>query len=199
MTGIYKITSPSNKVYIGSSININNRIKYYKSLNCKGQTKLYNSLKKYGFNNHNIEILELCDLSVIYQRERYYGDLYDVLNINGLNLILPKNNEEKIGASKETKKKMSDSKKGELNSFYGKKHTVETRRKISLSKIGKTPYNKGKKGHSNLSMSKIILNIENGVFYNSIKECSDFNLYNYSTLRAKLNGSLKNDTKFIYA
>ena len=47
--GIYKIVSPSEKIYIGQSINIEKRWeKNYKTLKCKTQTKLYNSLKKYG-------------------------------------------------------------------------------------------------------------------------------------------------------
>jgi len=35
MIGIYKITSPSNKVYIGQSINIEKRFKSYKRYDCK--------------------------------------------------------------------------------------------------------------------------------------------------------------------
>ena len=37
--GIYKITSPSNKIYIGQSININNRIVHYRNYICKDQRK----------------------------------------------------------------------------------------------------------------------------------------------------------------
>ena len=44
--GIYKITSPSNKIYIGKSNNINRRFKEYIKLRCKQQPKLYNSFKK---------------------------------------------------------------------------------------------------------------------------------------------------------
>jgi hypothetical protein len=42
--GIYKITSPTNKVYIGQSIKINERKRKYKKLDCKNQPKIYNSL-----------------------------------------------------------------------------------------------------------------------------------------------------------
>ena len=52
MIGIYKITSPTNKIYIGQSIDIENRFTKYKSLDCKNQVRLYNSLKKYGFDKH---------------------------------------------------------------------------------------------------------------------------------------------------
>ena len=37
MIGIYKITNPKGKIYIGQSINIENRFKVYKRYNCKGQ------------------------------------------------------------------------------------------------------------------------------------------------------------------
>ena len=43
---VYMITSPSNKVYVGSTIQaFKNRWKFYHTLNCKQQRKLYNSLK----------------------------------------------------------------------------------------------------------------------------------------------------------
>jgi group I intron endonuclease len=198
-SGIYKITSPTNKIYIGSSININHRIKYYKSLNCKGQIKLYNSLKKYGWSKHKFEIVEFCNESELYLKERYYGEIFDVLSDNGLNLILPKVGDYKVGVSEETRKKMSESKKGELNTFYGKKHTKESREKIRLSRIGKAPYNKGIKGGTNIHASKCVLDIETGILYNSCKECSEYNpYYKYSTLRSRLNGGLENKTKFIY-
>ena len=44
--GIYKITNPKGKVYIGQSININKRWNAYRNLKLKSQTKLLNSLKK---------------------------------------------------------------------------------------------------------------------------------------------------------
>lgn len=53
---IYKITSPSGKVYIGQSKNAKRRIKDYKY--CKKEQRiLYNSLKKYGYKNHLFEII----------------------------------------------------------------------------------------------------------------------------------------------
>ena len=62
MIGIYKITSPSNKVYIGQSVNIQKRFRDYKSLkrSIKQQPRLYNSFVKYGVNNHLFEILSEC-------------------------------------------------------------------------------------------------------------------------------------------
>lgn len=54
---IYKITSPSNKIYIGMTLNIIKRFTMYKNMLCSNQLHIYNSLKKYGWDNHIKEIL----------------------------------------------------------------------------------------------------------------------------------------------
>jgi group I intron endonuclease len=51
MVGIYKITNPKGKIYIGQSVDIEKRKYYYQALHCKKQTMLYNSIKKYGWDN----------------------------------------------------------------------------------------------------------------------------------------------------
>ena len=48
-TGIYVLSFPSGKVYIGKCANVNKRWSRYKRLDCVGQTKLYNALRKYGW------------------------------------------------------------------------------------------------------------------------------------------------------
>jgi len=47
--------------------------------------------------------------------------------------------------SSETKRKMSEMRKGENNGMFGKKHSDETKKKLSLQKLGKPSWNKGKK------------------------------------------------------
>ena len=125
MKGIYKIISPSNKVYIGQSIDIERRFRHYKRLSCKDQVKIYNSFLKYGVNAHIFEVLELCDTEDLNNRERYYQDLYDSV-ANGLNLLYVKSEHFNGGHSEESKKKISDSKKG-------KTFTDEHKYKIGLS------------------------------------------------------------------
>lgn len=91
MIGIYKITSPTNRVYIGQSVNIEKRWKDYNLLkNCKPQIKLYRSLIKYGIINHKFEIIEECSIEQLNERERYWQDYYNVLGLMGLNCILQK-------------------------------------------------------------------------------------------------------------
>jgi len=86
---IYKITNPVNKIYIGQTTSYKNRLYRYQLLNCKAQIKLYNSLKKYGFENHNFEIIEECNDIELNIQERYWQDYYNVIDVNtGLNLKL---------------------------------------------------------------------------------------------------------------
>lgn len=152
MIGIYKITSPTKKVYIGQSIDIKKRFNTYKILNCKTQTILYNSFLKYGFDKHKFEILEECDISELNNKERYYQDLYDVLN-KGLNCRLTASSDKSGKVSEETKRKVSEIKKGNKY-FLGKCHSQETKQKLSESKKGNKHF-LGKK-HSEESILKII-------------------------------------------
>ena len=83
---IYKITSPSGKIYIGQTKNFKQRKNCYKSNKNKGQTKLYNSISKYGWNNHNIEIIENIEHEIYYNEianalEIYWIKFYDCVNI----------------------------------------------------------------------------------------------------------------------
>lgn len=130
LCGVYKITNPKGKVYIGSSKNIKRRFSNYKNLtNCKKQIKLYNSLKKYGVVKHSFEILFLCSEQDRYYFERCFGDIYNVLDC-GLNLQLPGRNELPKIYSKELLVKFSLLNKGEKNNMYGKNHSEETKEKI---------------------------------------------------------------------
>lgn len=131
MIGVYKIVSPTGRVYVGSSKNISKRIRHYKSLDCKEQPKLYNSLKKHGFEAHVFSICELCSIDDLYRLENYYGMLYCVLDKElGLNLSLPSGVENKNIVSEETRAKMSERQKGAGNNFYGKKHSPESLLKL---------------------------------------------------------------------
>lgn len=87
MIGIYKITSPSKKIYIGQSVNIQKRFYTYSLLHCKKQPFLFNSLKKHGVENHVFEVIEECEVQKLNERERFWQDFYNVLD-NGLNLVL---------------------------------------------------------------------------------------------------------------
>ena len=121
--GIYKITSPSKRVYVGQSINIEKRFReYLKIKNCRSQRKLYNSFKKYGVKNHKFEILEICKTYQLNKKERFYQEKFDVIK-KGLNCRLTKTKSKSGQLSEETRQKMSLSSLGSKNSFFGKKHS----------------------------------------------------------------------------
>jgi len=89
MIGIYKITSPSERVYIGQSIDLERReFEYSKVYKCKGQPRLHASLVKYGFSTHLFEVIEQCTMEQLNVRERYWQEFYDVLSERGLNCRL---------------------------------------------------------------------------------------------------------------
>jgi len=123
MVGIYKITSPSNKVYIGQSINIDKRFNQYKSLSqTTGQKRLHYSFKKYGINNHLFEIVESCSIDLLNERERYWQDFYNVLEV-GLNCILTDTKDNIKVYSKETIEKI---RLGNLGKIIPKSVRIQT-------------------------------------------------------------------------
>jgi group I intron endonuclease len=136
-TGIYKIISPSGKVYIGQSINIEKRKKQYIKLDktCIGP-KLYNSLIKYGFNNHIFEIIEECSIGYLDEKEVYWKQYYLNINKNNWEMVLFCEIYDKGGGPKssETKLKQSISQKINLS-----KPEVKEKRKINCKIAANRP------------------------------------------------------------
>jgi group I intron endonuclease len=144
--GIYKITNPKGKIYIGQSLDIKRRKNDYEKFKCKKQIKLYNSLLKYGWEQHTFEIIEECILEKLNEREIYWGEYFDVLKENGLNLKLGNSN----GLySEESKQKMSESK-------IGYKQSEETIMKRSEAMKGKIFSEQHKINHQNSLKNKWI-------------------------------------------
>jgi len=242
---IYKITSPTNKIYIGQAVNIKRRLSAYKRNDCKGQKRLFSSIQKHGFNNHKFEIVEECDNELLNERERFYQDLYNVLSKNGLNCKLTATNEKRLVHSKESLKKISEASKnrtwseerkkefsqkrkgvklseeskkkisiansGKNNGMYGFvyseeyrqkkrefKHSKETIEKIRINSKGKVKTEEHLRNIS-IAKSRIILDINTGVFYNNLKEVSELFEISYSTLKKRMYGTLHNNTPFIFA
>lgn len=94
MVYIYKITSPTNKVYIGKTKDIERRNKEYERCahvrnSVRGQIKIFNSIVKYGWNNHKSEIIGKYHKSEANQAEIYWISHYNTYNSkDGLNLTL---------------------------------------------------------------------------------------------------------------
>ncbi|MBC7845541.1 MAG: GIY-YIG nuclease family protein [Flavobacterium sp.] len=115
---IYKITSPSNAIYIGKSINIIKRQIHYRNLHCKSQKRLYNSIVKYGWENHIFEIVleNIKTDEELSEKEIFYIKKYNSFSGNnslGLNLTLGGEGSAGIIHTDETKLKISISKKAQ--------------------------------------------------------------------------------------
>ena len=201
MIGIYKITSPTNRIYIGQSINIEVRFISYKKLKCKGQIRLYESFLKHGIENHIFEILEECDILLLNERERHYQDLFLVISRKGLNCRLTKSSDKSGKLSDETKKKLSIAAKNISTEVRikrsinrtGRKHTAE-----SLIKMSEFQKNRKDKSYLKTASSKKVINIENNKVYESLREACIVNNLPYSYTSLMLTGKRKNNTKLKY-
>jgi len=145
MIGIYKITNPKGKVYIGQSWNIQERFNQYKKLHCKRQRKLYNSFLKYGIENHKFEIIHELPNDI----EQCILDTYEILYIAqyrecGVELLNLKEGGCQGGkCSDETKQKLKESGKKRKDLEILKKRmknriiSEETLKKMSDSQKGR--------------------------------------------------------------
>lgn len=134
--GIYKITSPSGKIYIGQTVDVYCRWGEYKTLKCETQRLLYRSLKKYGAENHKFEIVEECNREQLNEREIHYIKFFDTFNTpHGLNLTA---GGEGGAKSEETKKVMSEAafKKWKNIPIEDRKLSEEHKRKIGKASEG---------------------------------------------------------------
>lgn len=93
-SGIYRLVNKvTNETYIGSTINITQRLKNYYSVKfletklLKDKSKINRALLEYGYSNFKLDILEYCDKKVVLKKEQYFFDLlkpeYNILKVAG--------------------------------------------------------------------------------------------------------------------
>lgn len=134
MIGIYCITNKvNNKKYFGQSTDIKEREKHYFNYENFPNDHLKNAFNKYGKENFEFQIIKCCKEKYLDRFEKLYIRINDTMNPNkGYNKDsgghLNKHH------SDESRKKMSESRKGEKNPNYGNprnyKHSEETIKKM---------------------------------------------------------------------
>jgi group I intron endonuclease len=218
---IYKIQSPSNKIYIGQSRDWVSRKSKYKKLKCKTQHKIYRSLLKYGYDSHTVEILEYFSKNVLQEdlniKEIYYWEYYKNLGFAMLNVRYPGSNEV---ASIETKLKQSKAHSGKNNAMfgkYGKDHPAfgnvghwKNKPKEEHPRFGTTGEKSplfGRTGSSHpmfgivrgdhQSAKKVINTITNQVFLCAKDAAEHYNI-NYNSLTSSLRRKSKNKNSLQY-
>lgn len=123
-------------------------------------TYLSNSIKKYGKSNFIITPVLRCDnLDELNRREKMCIRLYQTLNPHGYNLtegghngthcaeVRDKLRKSRLGTKSkpETILKLIHNSSGGNNPMFGKKHSIETKEKITRALTGKSTTKKGKK------------------------------------------------------
>ena len=154
MIGIYKITSPSGKVYIGQSINIEKRWEQHRNENNWKYYKLYDSFRRYGAGNHTFEVVRECLKEDLNKLERYYQDKFNVLE-EGLNHLLQESDEAPKILSEETKRKIGEASKGRKLSEEHKRKLLEAKKGNKLSEETKRKMSEAKKNMSEETKRKI--------------------------------------------
>ena len=143
---IYLLTCKVNgKVYVGQTTNFWDRMDNYKKLRCKQQRKIYNAIKKHGWENFSYEILDMTiNAEILTFLEDFYmetiGSRQDEVGYNIQEAGIHGKH------SKETKQIMSNSHKGN-KSNTGRKLTEEHKKNIG----------KGSKGRKHTEETKELL------------------------------------------
>lgn len=127
---IYRIYHiESGKSYVGQTISPINSYIRQKFLYCKNSTKLYNAIQKHGKSAFTWEILHAdVPVAMLDNLESQHIRLWRCLT-NGYNLL--SGGQTNKQHSHDTKAKMSKSRRGSKNHFWGKTHTPEARDKMS--------------------------------------------------------------------
>jgi group I intron endonuclease len=134
-SGIYMWKSlKDGKTYIGSARDLRRRLMGYFNINQLARTSnayISRALLKYGYSAFSLTILEYCDLDSLIEREQHYIDIikpeYNICRTAGSSLGRLH--------GELAKERISQSKKGLLtgegNSFYGKNHTLDSKKIMS--------------------------------------------------------------------
>lgn len=143
-SGIYFLFCKANgRFYIGQSIDLKTRITaHFTALkgNYHRNKSLQNSFNKYGFHSFDSGIKIRCSICELDLMERFFISFHNSIS-NGFNFDSGGNLNKTI--SIESKKKMSESKIGKPSGKKGTKASDELKRKLSLAHIGKPSPMKG--------------------------------------------------------
>lgn len=142
---IYYLIDQYNRIgYVGKADNMDKRLTGHKNMLKRSNRHIYCWIRSVGFENIKMVLIEECYFSIWQERESYWIAEYKK---NGCKLTNHTSGGEGTSGFKpsvETRHKMSESRKGDKNSFFGRLHTDETKTKIAQKQIGNT-YKKDKK------------------------------------------------------
>lgn len=182
MTGIYKITNlTTGQSYVGQTIDIERRFAEYRCPKRSHNPKLNADFEKYGIENFEFSILEVCEKASLDEREQFYIKKLD-----------PYYNQIGKPRSAGTRRKLSAAGKRWWNALDAesqsriinnnltgprKGHSVnkETREKLRRANLGKRRF-------------RPVVIIETGQVFPGVKECAEFLGVSLSAVRYNIQG-----------
>jgi len=194
--GIYKITSPSGKIYIGQSENVKYRIRKHIYESKTSNLPIHNAINKYGLDNLDIECIFKCDekfsketVKVLNDMEKYYIKFYNSF-YSGYNLT--KGGDSTI-QNEETKRKI-----GTENS----NPSIETRNKIRESLLKSTRFSAESIMRIEKAKTKRVasVNCDGNIIeeFNSISEAAKSVGVSCSNISAHIAGKSKTSCGFVW-
>ena len=120
---------------------LNIRISQHKSNSKKAKAGVDAAIRKYGWENFTVEILETCPVEKLNEREKFWIAKLNSKAPNGYNLT--NGGDTSTSMSEESRARMSVAKKGKPSNRKGKPLTEEHKAKIAASKKGTPAHNKG--------------------------------------------------------
>jgi len=129
---IYKLTSPSGKIYVGKTYNLRKRVNSHKASIKKDKNYvLINSIRKHGWDNHFLEVIEEVEDDLLNDREIYWIkelNTYYQDNDLGMNMTRGGDGQRCSWMHKtEQRKQQSERYTSDGNPFYGHKHSDESK------------------------------------------------------------------------
>ncbi len=173
---LYIVTNLVNKKqYIGIAVNPDRRWVEHRCGH--GSILVYQAIQKYGLENFRFEVMHEGTEQEIKELEILSIQTLETRAPNGYNLTAGGEGSWGWSPSEETRRKMSLAKRGERNRMFGKKHSLETREKLS-QKAKQRPLTKQRlatlrkntgKGVKNPNAKPITLN---GKHYGCVKDAA---------------------------
>jgi group I intron endonuclease len=137
---IYKITSPSNRIYVGQTNDFRKRLNAHRnSMKRKSSNViLINSFKKYGFDEHDFEIIEECNDSILDEREIYWIKKLNSFNLyNHLGMNMTLGGEGQRGKLDKRRKAIAINNLFKNGTPFKGKHHTEENKKASSTRVRK--------------------------------------------------------------
>lgn len=132
---IYKLNNLiTGEIYIGQTANFNQRMSKYRRLCCKSQVLLYKSIKKYGWINFFVSIIEETTLDKIDELETFYILKFNsYFRNNPLGLNMTESGRASFRGCKHTKERNERMSKIMKGVNLGRKFSEEGKRNVSIN------------------------------------------------------------------